>query len=174
MGNRINIIRKCTSLMILFLIFIVPCCTFNDPVDKDYFLTLEKVRGKNKPEPAPVIDNITYTHNSNEHVNDIIIDFSSTETCDPDSGISDDLTYLIYYSFLNPEKFNNPLLYYCDENLIWYINDSEISSDSNEKKAQFLIYSSFSGEIYFWMTAADKGRESEYSNIGYINIEKRN
>lgn len=132
----------------------------DEPVDDDYFLDIGRVRGINKPSPAPVIDSVTW--NGSE----IIIDFTSTSTVDPDTGTADNLFYLFYWSSGEPALFPSELLYYDELYYIGYIARADLggSMDINVDPGDYR------GGIYFWMTAHDGGRESDHSNVVFISI----
>jgi len=132
----------------------------NEPVDEDYFLDINKVKGMNKPAPAPVIDTVTWDGSK------IIVDFTTTSTTDPDSGAADNLFYLFYWSSGDPALFTDELLYYDELYYIGYIAHADLVG---VKKIN-VNPGNYRGRIYFWMTAHDGGRESDHSNVVFIDI----
>jgi hypothetical protein len=132
----------------------------NDPVDDDYFLDINKVHGKNKPAPVPVIDTLTWDGAR------IIVDFTSTSTIDPESGVEDNLFYLLYWSSGDPANFADESLYYDELYYLGYVAHADLGG---VKKVN-VNPGSYRGRIYFWMTAHDGGRESDHSMAKYIDI----
>lgn len=135
----------------------------NEPVNEDYFLDINKVNGKNKPAPAPVIDTITWDGSR------ITIDFTSTTavgTIDPDSGTADNLFYLFYWSSGDPANFADESLYYDELYFLGYITHADLGG------VMIITVNpgEYRGRIYFWMTAHDGGRESDHSTAKYIDI----
>ncbi len=153
-----------TSALLAFFLTIgamsVYTACIQEPVDDDYFLDIDRVKGGLKPGPAPVIDSVAPSGD------DIIIYFSSTTTKDPDTGSDENLMYLFYWSSGNPVDFSEESLYYDKRYLLGYVEHADlggvntVSVDPGE----------YTGRIYFWMTAYDGGRESDHSNVVFIDI----
>lgn len=131
-----------------------------DPVDDDYFLDIDRVKGGLKPEPAPVINSVTQSGD------DINIDFSGTTTTDPDTGSDENLTYLFYWSSGNPVEFSEESLYYDERYFLGYVEHADLGG----VKIVSVDPGGYTGRIYFWMTAYDGGRESDHSNVISIDI----
>jgi hypothetical protein len=132
----------------------------DDPVGEDYFLDINKVKGMNKPAPAPVIDSVTWDGSR------IVIDFSGTVTIDPDSGSADNLFYLFYWSSGDPALFTDESLYYDELYYAGYVAHADLGG---VKKVN-VNPGDYRGGIYFWMTAHDGGRESDHSAVVFITI----
>ncbi len=137
------------------------CVSFcaHDPVDEDYFMTLDRVRGGDKPAPAPVIKSIAQ---SGEYV---VFDFSDTTTVDPDTGSAAGLYYLFYGSTSDPALFEDPLLYYDGLYYLGYIEHARLTT-----LVVTVLIGDYHGPAYFWMSAHDGGRESDHSNVIYIAL----
>ncbi len=142
------------------LLPLVQSACVHDPVGDDYFLDIEKVNGKNKPAPAPVIDSVTWDGSR------ISIDFTSTSTIDPDTGVADNLFYLFYWSSGDPANFNSESLYYDELYYIGYVAHADLGGSM----IITVNPDDYRGRIYFWMTAHDGGRESDHSNVRLIDI----
>lgn len=132
----------------------------NDPVGEDYFLDIEKVNGKNKPAPVPVIDSVTWDGSR------ITIDFTGTTTIDPDTGVADNLFYLFYWSSGDPANFGGESLYYDELYYIGYVAHADLGGSM----IITVNPGDYRGRIYFWMTAHDGGRESDHSSVRSIDI----
>jgi len=142
-------------------------CGINEPVEEDYFNDIDRVKGREKPFPAPVIDDITATYDTEDNVYIIEIDFSSTQTIDPDTGTNEYLRYYLYYSFDDPAGFADEKDYYEETRLLGYIDESQF--ETSEKKIM-LTAEVLNRRVYFWITAMDDGRESDHSNVDFIDI----
>ena len=131
----------------------------NEPVDEDYFLDINKVKGVNKPEPAPVISAVTRDGNL------LLVDFNGTASIDPDTGTADNLYYLFYWSSGDPALFTEELMYYDELYYVGYVSHADAAGDMEV----VVNPGDYRGRIYFWMTAYD-GRESDHSNVFFIDI----
>lgn len=132
----------------------------HEPVNEDYYLDIEKVRGKHKPAPPPLIKSITQ-----EDV--VVIDFSGTATIDPDTGTADGLYYLVYASAVDPANFSSELQYYDGLYYIGYVAHKDLKGDFTMR----VNITNYRGDAYFWITAYDGGRESDHSNVVHILIQ---
>ncbi len=150
---------KFTEYSLLATLLLSGIACIHEPVGDDYYLDIEKVHGKNKPEPPPVIKNIT-----RDGV--ILIDFSETKTIDPDTGTADGLYYLVYASADNPANFSSELQYYDGLYYLGYVAHADLKGDYTIR----VDIGNYRGDAYFWMTAYDGGRESDHSNVVYILI----
>lgn len=151
---------KFTACMFAAALLLGGIVCIHEPVDEDYYLDIEKVHGKNKPAPPPVIQNIT-----REDV--IVIDFSGTATIDPDTGTADGLYYLVYASADDPAHFSSELQYYDGLYYLGYVAHKDLNGDFTIR----VDVGNYRGDAYFWMTAYDGGRESDHSNVVYILIQ---
>ena len=131
-----------------------------DPVDDDYFLDIDRVNGRLKPEPAPVIDDVTQSGS------EIIVDFASTVTIDPDTGVETGLYYILYWSSGDPAFFDEESMYYNERYFLGYVKYADLGG----VKIFQVDPGGYHGRIYFWMTAYDGGRESDHSNVVFIDI----
>jgi len=126
--------------IIILLNLISFACSFNEPVNKEYFNDINKINGGLPPSPPPSLT-------VSSCIAGATIQF--TPSFDPEGQ---DLFYLVYATRTNPSnfietEFYNPLYYY------GYITGT----------TQFLIDES--GTYYLWMTSYDGGRESYHSNV---------
>ncbi len=153
-------------MLALGTIFLLYACSVHEPVDEDYFNDINKVLGKNKPAPPPVIDGLTLNGRLVE------VNFASTATIDPDSGGSSNLFYLFYVSTEDPAGFEDPRSFYDEYYYIGYIEHDRAVTLG--KKVNVLIDEEvgedYHGRIYFWITAIDEGRESDHSNVAAIDV----
>ena len=130
-------------LKLLFMLLVFMSCAFEDPVDSDYYMDVDLIKGKNKP-GVPSIQEISVCEN------DVQITF--TGTTDPDG---DEITYLFYYSFENPENFSDGSEYYSILRLFGYAED----------EGSISVRFTLDGLVYLWITAFDGGRESDHSEV---------
>ncbi|MCX7678154.1 MAG: hypothetical protein N2316_02950 [Spirochaetes bacterium] len=132
----------------------------HDPVDEEYYLDINRIKGKNKPQPPPVITTISQVGN------EIIIDFSGTTTIDPDTGSAENLYYLFYAAFENPEFFYDERMYYDSLYYVGFVAHKDLVTYRVR-----IDVGNYTGDTYWWMTAYDGGRESDHSNVAYIRIQ---
>jgi len=159
--NGIRAIGALSSLVVLSALFAFSCA--HEPVPEDYYLDISRVRGGEKPAPAPCIDKAEMGGA------DIIIDFNCTKTAgtvDPESGTADNLYYLFYWSSGNPSLFTSELSYYDELYYLGYVAHADVASDMKVS----VDPGEYRGIIYFWMTAHDGGRESDHSNVVNITV----
>ncbi|HQO02317.1 MAG TPA: hypothetical protein PLI62_08615 [Spirochaetota bacterium] len=135
------------------------CFCADDPVDRDYFMNPELVKGGAKPAPAPVIAALS------ENGDYVVVDFTGTATVDPDTGLSTELVYLFYGTTTHPDSAGNRADYYDD----YYRLGSIKHSGLTELKVAVYV-GSYTGRAYIWMTAHDGGRESDHSNVMEIDL----
>jgi hypothetical protein len=135
-------------------------CGINEPVDGDYFNDLDRIKGGEKPTPEPIIDSVTATYDDSSGLYEIEINFDSTFTTDPDTGTADNLRYYIYFSFTDPLEFESESEYYDETRRLGYIDQSDFGTDP---KIVYIYTEPLGKRVYFWITAYDGGRESDYS-----------
>lgn len=150
------------------LLISFPTCTPGDPVEENYFDDINKVKGKYKPDPAPALDSINYSYNAPERANEIVLNFSSTTTVDPDTGTNADLVYFFYYSHDDPAGFPDPGDFYDVTYYIGFTPESDFSGSPVVREVSVL--SRYAGRLYFWITAYDGGRESDHSSVLYVDL----
>ena len=160
-GEKSLILICCILLVVLF------ACGMHDPVDEDYFNDIDRIKGREKPVPAPVIDDITATYDAADNIYIIEIDFTSTQTEDPDTGTNEYLRYYLYYSYDDPADFNDESEYYDKTRFLGYVDESDF--ETAEKKV-LVIAGVLNRRVYFWITAKDDGRESDHSNVDFVDI----
>ncbi len=153
----------------------VLCGCVDDPVAKDYYNDLDKIKGGQKPTP-PVVGSINLEPLSGDGY-PVVVEFSSDGNdgpegpdgaYDPDSGTNNNLSYFIYGSTTDPASFGDPSGYYDDQYYIGYVTDVEAGDDP--KEVTIYISSAFTGVIWFWITSWDGGRESDHSNVDSVTI----
>ena len=56
-----NMLKKYLFTCCIFSValLLISACEIKEPVDEDYYYDIDKIKGKNKPEPPPVIDIMT-------------------------------------------------------------------------------------------------------------------
>lgn len=159
--------KKVLMFLCCSLLVALAACGMNEPVEEDYFNDIDRVKGREKPVPAPVIDDITATYDTEDNIYIIEIDFSSTQTKDPDTGTNEYLRYYLYYSFEDPADFDEENDYYDETRFLGYIDESDF--ETSVKKI-IIIAEVLNLRVYFWITAKDDGRESDHSNVDFIDI----
>lgn len=154
--------------LLLPMMLAVLFCGINEPVDEDYFNDLDRIKGGQKPTPAPIIDSVTATYDAPSGLYEIEIDFKNTTTTDPDTGTADNLRYYIYYSFTDPLEFASESEYYDETRRLGYIDQSTFGTDP---KIVYITSEPLGRTVYFWITAYDGGRESDRSGEHmFVNI----
>jgi len=162
------------SALLLVGIFFV-CGCVDDPVGKEYYNDLDKIKGGQKPTP-PVLDSLSLKPLTGDGY-PVVVTFSSDGNdgpegpdgaYDPDSGTNNNLSYFFYASTTDPASFSDASSYYDELYYIGYITDAEAGVDP--KDVTIYIHSGFSGEIWFWITSWDGGRESDHSDVESVTI----
>lgn len=153
-------VKNVSAYLLLLAFLLCQTACIHEPVGEDYYLDIEKINGKNKPGPPPVIQSVSMT-------DVILIDFTGTATIDPDTGTADGLYYLVYASAENPANFSSELQFYDGLYYLGYVAHEELEGDFTIR----VDVGSYRGDAYFWMTAYDGGRESDHSNVVYILIQ---
>jgi hypothetical protein len=151
--------RRFIFLMALVL-FTALSCGINEPVDDDYFDDINRIKGRQKPTPKPVINTVIATYDPPSGLYEIEINFDGTNTIDPDTGTADNLRYYIYYSFTDPLEFESESDYYDKTRLLGYIDQSAFGGGL---KIVYIYSEPLGRRVYFWITAYDGGRESDKS-----------
>ena len=132
----------------LVLLTILCACNIHEQVDDEYFSSIDRVKGKNKP-AAPVAPTVACCERS--------ISVTITASTDEDG---DGLSYLLYASREDLSAFD--VTSYYDE---FYIVG--VVSDIAEP---IEFYTSDTGNIFFWCTAFDGGRESDHSEVVSVSV----
>ena len=157
-GFTLNKGRRYIFLLLPMLFAALFCV--NDPVDENYFNDIDRIKGGQKPTPEPILDSVTATYDAPSGLYEIEINFSSTDTIDPDTGTADNLRYYIYYSFTDPLEFASENEFYDKTRLLGYIDQSAFGTDP---KIVYVYSEPLGKTVYFWITAYDGGRESDRS-----------
>ncbi len=166
MRKRSNNISKLLAVLLVLSVAVMTGCV-NDPVPPDYYNDIDKIKGGEKPDPPPVLDSITVDPLTGDGY-PVIINFSSSAVVDPESGGNANLLYFFYASTSDPANFDDPSDYYDEYYYIGYTTEAEMGPDP--KDVTVYVSSGFSGEIWFWITAYDGGRESDHSNVDSVFI----
>ncbi len=157
-NNYIFILLTC--LLVVSFIFAAGCV--DDPVSPDYYDDIDKIKGGEKPDPPPTLNSVTLDPLTGDGY-PVIINFSTGAVVDPETGGNDNLTYFFYASTSDPADFSDPSRYYDEYYYIGYTTEAESGDDPRE--VTVYVSSGFSGEIWFWITAYDGGRESDHSSV---------
>jgi hypothetical protein len=160
MGSCTGLKGRGFIFIMALVVFTALSCGINEPVDDDYFDNINRIKGGQKPTPDPIIDTVTATYDPPSGLYEIEIDFSSTNTIDPDTGTADNLRYYIYYSFTDPLEFESDSDYYDETRRLGYIDQSAFGGGL---KIVYIYSEPLGRRVYFWITAYDGGRESDKS-----------
>ena len=98
---------------------------------------------------------------------EIVINFSCTNTIDPDLGSNQNLIYNIYASLTNPNEFQNGEEWYYELRYLVSVAQTDLPGD---EKIVIFYLEKMGETAYFWITASDGGRESDHSNSIGVGI----
>ncbi|TAL39190.1 MAG: hypothetical protein EPN93_02295 [Spirochaetes bacterium] len=162
-----------TIFAVFLLVIALSGCSIDSPVGEEYFNDLDKVDGGEKPGPPNLLsasvldDKLTLTFNT-DPTDGIPV---PVETLDPETGTNDNLYYLVYYWDQDPATGLSEPEYYSVLYYIGYVRESDYTDpDTTNKGVTFFVNPAFSGRLWFWMTSYDGGRESDHSNVEFVDV----
>lgn len=166
MEKRSKYISILTACLLVITVAVMTGCV-DDPVPPDYYNDIDRIKGGEKPDPPPVLDSISVDPLTGDGY-PVIIYFSTGAVVDPEPGGNASLSYFFYASTSDPGNFDDPSDYYDEYYYIGYTTEAEMGPDP--KDVTVYVSPDFSGEIWFWITAYDGGRESDHSNVDSVII----
>jgi len=159
-----------TKAVIFLLAIVLATGCFHEPVDKEYFNDLSKVKGGQKPTPPVDVSIAVADHSITLTFYTDKLDNGNLITYDPDTGTNENLYYLVYISGTDPDTFPDPKLYYDIRYYTGYVAETDFEESVDPKEVTIEVESSYHGPVYLWMTSHDGGRESDHTEVVYAVI----